>query len=121
MIGLEQVRNRLRLLEDRARPIQAEIDSLAAGPETPERTARYNELAQALMVMVGRRMECEAWIEMLMAYPGVMRPDQLPTKANTPAYAPITETLAPQVVARSREQLAQRDSAELITLLPDAD
>lgn len=121
MIGLEQVRNRLRVLDDRSRPIQAEIDALAAGPETPENTRRYNELAQALMVMVGRRMECEAWIEMLMAYPGVMRPDQLPTKANTPAYVPITEAAPPQVVARQRENMARRDSAELVDLLPDAE
>lgn len=119
MIGLEQIRNRLKVLEDRAAPLRREYDALLAGPETPEGNARLNELAQGLQVMVGRRLECESWIEMLEAYPGVSRPDQMPTKGNTPAYVPITQRASPRQVERSREATAKRDAAELTDLLPN--
>lgn len=120
MIGLEQVRNRLKILDSRSAPIKAELDALAAQPETPENVVRFNQLAQALQIMIGRRMECEAWIEVITAYPGVSQPEQLPTKANTPAYVPITEKVAPEIADRFREQHHRRDADELTALLPDA-
>lgn len=120
-IGIEQVRNRLKILDDRAKPIKAELDSLVGQEQTPENVKRFNELAAGLQVMLGRHLECEAWIELLEQYPGVSRPEQLPTKANTPAYVPITEKASGPVVTRHREGANQRDAIELTNLLPDAE
>lgn len=121
MIGLEQVRNRLKILEARTAPLKAEIDQLAlvAEPDA-QQIARFNELAAGLQVMQGRYLECEAWIEMLEKYPGVSRPDQLPTKGNTPAYVPVTEKAPAEQVERNREASHQRDARELVELLPAA-
>jgi hypothetical protein len=120
MVGLESFQIRKDELIKRRQPLMAEWEHfLATAEETPENGERAAQLMTAIHVMDGRLLELDAWIEMLTRFPGVTRPDQLPTKGNTPAHVPLTLGKTPAQVTREREGKFQHDAAQLVSVLPD--
>ena len=120
MVGLESFQIRRDELIKRRGPLVAEWERfIVTAKDTIESQTRGAELMTAMHFMDGRIAELDAWIEMLGRFPGVTRPDQLPTKGNTPAHVPVTQGKTTEQVSREREAKFQHDAAELAAALPD--
>lgn len=110
----EAFRQRERILEARKRGLLQELDGLRPTLDTPEGQQKAQELSMALYMMDGRLAEMGAWIEWAEKYPAIERPDQLPTKANTPPMD--VDGIG---AAKERDNTHKLNALDLIGELPD--
>ena len=122
MVGLEQFHARVALTKGRKEQLEADMRAFEVSPpaDPAEAERRGVEFMIAHAVLKGRLLELEAWIEMLTAFPGVTRPDQLPRKDNTPKYEPAARLETQAQDWQEREGKHRRDALNLVAVLPDA-
>lgn len=113
-VTTEAFKQRLRILTARFQSFEQEAQKYAGRERGAEEEQAYMELSVAIYEMTGRIKEMNAWIEMNEKHPQIVRPQQLPTTANTPPQGLLTEN-----EVNERFDAYRENAIDFVKELPD--